>query len=267
VINIPGAGTTCSANENVPAGFSLADNTCLNVLLPQGGTASCTITNVATPGPGFGTFTINKIYVGRLGPDVSLSLTCDNGAVVSGAGTGSASPGFPAHFSVTNIAAAGTTCSANEVVPAGFSLTGNTCESVHLASGGHASCTFINTALGTPITFLPPSTPPTIQPPTLLFPPTLLLPPTVLFPGPRAFSSVIRGTGIPLFSQTLGARLTGPSLGQVAANRAEVSALPKTGNAGILEEAGQNTGFFGVVLVITSALLLVMNVQASRRTS
>ncbi len=130
-------GSTCSATETVPAGY-IATSNCTNVPISDGVPASCTITNTETTT----TFTVNKVYSpANPHPAVPVTITCTSGIVNTPAGT--AAPGSPLTTVVHKFNVSGTTCSATEVVPAGFTESDN-CSTVPISNGVPASCTFTN---------------------------------------------------------------------------------------------------------------------------
>ena len=78
------SGSTCTATETVPAGYTASSN-CTAVALTNGVAASCTITNTQTST----TFTVNKAY-SPSGPitSVPVSVTCSSGTPVAASGHG-----------------------------------------------------------------------------------------------------------------------------------------------------------------------------------
>jgi len=132
-----GTDPNCTASETgVPAGYTTG-NTC-SALLSVG---SCTIVNPETST----TFTVNKVYSpsGPVTP-VTVTVTCTSGTVTPPSGP--SSPSSPFVATVTHFNVSGTTCSAVEVVPAGYVATSN-CSSVPISHGVPASCTITNTLI------------------------------------------------------------------------------------------------------------------------
>jgi hypothetical protein len=133
-------GTTCSASETVPAGYIMT-STCTNVPISDSVPASCTITNTETTT----TLTVNKVYSpANPHPAVPITVTCTSGIVTTPAGN--AAPGSPFSTVVHKFNVAGTTCTALETVPAGYTESDD-CGSVSISNGVPASCTFINSFL------------------------------------------------------------------------------------------------------------------------
>ena len=126
------AGTTCTATETVPAGYTADQSSCVGV--PIGG--NCTIINTLNSN----TITVNKDFVPNSSAPVSVSLVCTSGTVTTT--PLNAAEGAPAVFTVTG-ATAGATCTATEVVPPGYTANQLACASVAL--GG--SCTLVNTQI------------------------------------------------------------------------------------------------------------------------
>lgn len=136
----PTAGTTCTATETVPAGYTADQSNCVDV--PIGG--SCTIVNTRNLNPGDATITVNKDFSPNSNAFVSVSLACTNGAAPL-LSTLNAAEGAPAVF-VLNNPAAGTTCTATESVPAGYAANQSGCVGVAL----NGSCTISNVLMTVP---------------------------------------------------------------------------------------------------------------------
>jgi hypothetical protein len=122
-------GTTCTATETVPAGYAADQTDCAVVALGD----SCTLTNTLLGNA----ITVNKDFIPDSPGSVSVDLVCTSGTV--DVTPLDASEAAPAVFTVTG-AAPGTTCSATEVVPDGYTADESACALVPL--GG--SCTIVN---------------------------------------------------------------------------------------------------------------------------
>jgi hypothetical protein len=137
-------GATCSASETtVPQGYIMTStcNPSGGIPITTGVPASCTITNTETST----TFTVNKVYSpANPHPPVPVTVTCTSGIVTTPSGT--AAPGSPFTTVVHKFNVTGTTCSATETVPAGYSESDN-CSNVPISNGAPASCTFTNSLL------------------------------------------------------------------------------------------------------------------------
>ncbi|MEO7200207.1 MAG: IPTL-CTERM sorting domain-containing protein, partial [Dokdonella sp.] len=131
VFTVTGAspGATCTATETVPGGYTAAQADCISVAL--GG--SCTITNTLDSN----TIVVNKDFIPDSTATVPVELTCSSGTVTTT--PLNASESSPAVFTVTS-ASPGTTCTATETVPNGYTAEQTDCASVAL--GG--SCTITN---------------------------------------------------------------------------------------------------------------------------
>jgi hypothetical protein len=137
-------GATCTASETtVPPGYIMSSN-CGSVAITHNVPASCTITNTETST----TFTVNKVYSpsGPLTP-VTVPVTCTSGIVTPP--SGSAAPGSPFVTTVHKFNVSGTTCSASETVPSGYTPSSN-CTNVPMTNGVPASCTITNNLVVTP---------------------------------------------------------------------------------------------------------------------
>jgi hypothetical protein len=136
----------------------------VTVELSPGGTVICTFTNRITA-----QFVVNKDFAPDSGAQVVVSLSCTSGSVVND--DTSASEADPANFTVMGFSL-GTTCTASEAVPAGYTPDESDCLNVDLTSDG--VCTIVNT-------FVPTVTPtPTPTPVTPVVLPTVVAPtPTV----------------------------------------------------------------------------------------
>ena len=123
---------TYNVTEEPVAGYATTKNTCVDVVVPNGGSASCTITNDDQPG----TLIVNKVVVnnngGKLGPE-AFSFSVNEGTAVA----------FEADGSNSLTVDAGT-YSVTEPAVAGYTMTGNDCVDVVVTNGGTASCTITN---------------------------------------------------------------------------------------------------------------------------
>ena len=131
-VNGADPGTTCTASETVPAGYTADQTDCANVAL--GG--SCTILNTLLP-LGAATITVNKDFTDNNTAAVSVGLTCTSGTVETT--PLNASESSPAVFTV-NGADLGTTCRALETVPQGYAADQTDCATIAL----NGSCTIVN---------------------------------------------------------------------------------------------------------------------------
>lgn len=131
-----GTNPMCTATETgVPAGYTI--NSC-SALLSVG---SCTIVNPETNT----TFTVNKAYSpGGPVTSVPVTVTCTSGTLTPP--SGSAAPGTPFVTTVKHFNLAGTTCTATETVPGGYTASSN-CTNVPISNGVPASCTITNTSI------------------------------------------------------------------------------------------------------------------------
>ena len=122
-------GTTCTATETVPLGYTANQANCVNV--PLGGT--CTITNTLNSN----TIVVHKDFIPNSVATVPVRLTCTSGTVT--ATPLNASESTAAVFTVTG-AAPGTTCTATETAPLGYTANQANCVNVPLGD----SCTITN---------------------------------------------------------------------------------------------------------------------------
>ena len=127
-------GTTCTATETVPPGYTADQSDCLNVDLVADG--ACTITNTLRSAQ----FAVNKDFIPDSGAGVTVSLNCSSGTVVTTPLP--ASETAAAVFSVEGFLE-GVTCTATEVVPAGYIPDQSDCLNVDLVQDG--VCTITNT--------------------------------------------------------------------------------------------------------------------------
>lgn len=126
------AGAVCTATEVVPVGYIADESDCADVSLGD----SCTVTN--TLALVAGTITVNKDFSPDSADSVTVSLVCTSGTVV--ATPLDASEAVPAVFNLVD-ALPGVTCTATELVPAGYVADESDCLSVAL----NGSCTITNT--------------------------------------------------------------------------------------------------------------------------
>jgi hypothetical protein len=122
-------GATCTATETVPAGYAADQTDCAAVPLDGG----CTLVNTLLGNA----ITVNKDFLPNSPASVSVDLVCSSGTV--DITPLDASESAPAVFTVSG-ASVGTTCTATETVPAGYTADETSCQSVSL--GG--SCTILN---------------------------------------------------------------------------------------------------------------------------
>lgn len=109
--------------------------------LDPGETVSCTFTDRTTA-----QFLVNKDFVPNDPSNVTIALGCTSGTVAND--DTSASESDPANFTVTGFGP-GSTCTASETVPSGYTANQTNCQNVAITAGGTASCTIINEQAGT----------------------------------------------------------------------------------------------------------------------
>ena len=136
-------GTTCTATETVPPGYTANQSNCADVPL----NGSCTIINTLANTT---TITVFKDFSPNSPAPVSVALTCSGGGVPA-ASPLNASEGSPAVFTVTGNGP----CTATETVPPGYNADQTDCVDVPL----NGTCTIFNTLADNAITvykdFLP----------------------------------------------------------------------------------------------------------------
>jgi len=123
----------CTATEVVPDGYIGDQSDCAGVALVSDG--ECTINNMVRSDQ----FVVQKTYDDGSTVPVSVSLTCSDGDVT--VSPLDAAPGAPAVFEVTGYEG-DPTCTATEVVPAGYDADQTDCVSVALLADG--TCTIAN---------------------------------------------------------------------------------------------------------------------------
>jgi hypothetical protein len=139
VVDFP-AGTSCTVTETVPAGYSesYAAGCTIDPIVSTGGTYLCEITNTQLPVQ----FVVNKSFTDGNDADVTIDLVCGAGTVTADDPTASGSD--PAEFTISDLPAAGTTCTATETLPAGYSQESSTCTDIAVTVGTTPSCEFVN---------------------------------------------------------------------------------------------------------------------------
>jgi len=123
----------CTATEVVPDGYIGDESDCANVALVSDG--ECTINNLVRSDQ----FVVQKTYDDGNTDPVSVSLVCSDGDVT--VSPLDAAPGAPAVFDVTGYVG-DPTCTATEVVPAGYDGNETDCLNVPLLADG--TCTIAN---------------------------------------------------------------------------------------------------------------------------
>ena len=135
---------TYSVTENPASGYSTTYNNCSNVIVPNGGTATCTITNDDIAPSLSLVKVVNNPYGGTEKPS-AWTLTATGPSTISGAGGVSSDSTFQAG-----------TYSLSESGPSGYSASSWSCilnngspvtgSSIKLTNGDTATCTITNTA-------------------------------------------------------------------------------------------------------------------------
>jgi hypothetical protein len=150
------APSTCTVVEDgPPAGWALTALVCSDpdsgtttspgtrtatIDLDPGETVTCTFTNRTTA-----QFIVNKDFQPDNGGTVTITLVCTSGTVANDDPT--ASEADPANFTVTGFSP-GTTCTATETPPGGYTANETNCQNVPITAGGTASCTILNQLAG-----------------------------------------------------------------------------------------------------------------------
>ncbi len=134
-------GTTCTATEAVPPGYTANQAGCANIAITPGGNHTCTIINTLNQAM----FTVYKDVV----PDnpsiiVVITVTCSSGTVSPP--NANASEGSPAVFTITGFTTPAT-CTATESAPPGYNGNEAGCANVAIMPAGSHNCTITNTAI------------------------------------------------------------------------------------------------------------------------
>ena len=135
VFGISGAsnGTTCTATETVPSGYTANQTDCQDGDPLNG---SCTIVNNKVVSSH--SFTVYKDFSDNNSSSVSVSLNCSSGSVTNN--PQNASEASPAVFNISG-ASNGATCTATETVPSGYTANQTDCQDGDPLNG---SCTIVN---------------------------------------------------------------------------------------------------------------------------
>ena len=128
-------GTTCTATEVVPNGYTANQTGCATIAITPGGNHSCTIINTLNQAM----FTVNKDF----DPNnnvivVVITVTCTSGSVAPP--SANASESSPAVFTITGFTT-GATCTATETAPPGYNGNQAGCANVAMMPGGSHNCT------------------------------------------------------------------------------------------------------------------------------
>ena len=140
IFTVTGAapGATCTAIEEIPAGYSANQTDCVDVEM----NGECTIVNTLIQAE---SITVNKDFSDNNSDPVLVELTCTSGTIETTPLT--AAEGSPAIFLVTG-ADPGASCMATEEVPVGYTEDQSDCVAVPM--GGE--CTIVNTRIPEQIT-------------------------------------------------------------------------------------------------------------------
>ncbi len=123
---------TYNITEPAVAGYTTTYNNCSNVIIPNGGTQTCTITNNDQPA----TLTVIKVVINN---DGGTKTFTDFSFVVNG--------GAPIAFEAdgqNDLSVPAGTYSVTEPSVAGYTTTYNNCTEVVIPNGGSATCTITN---------------------------------------------------------------------------------------------------------------------------
>jgi uncharacterized repeat protein (TIGR01451 family) len=145
---VPSGGTDCTATEATPGGYTPDQSNCAIVNLMPGANVNCTITN-APLAASSATLTVHKDFTDTNASNVTMAVTCTGGATPAFSPLSAHdNPDTPAVFTINNVPVAGTSCTATETTPAGYTQSATTCTSVVLTAGGAGSCTITNAPTG-----------------------------------------------------------------------------------------------------------------------
>ncbi|MES3006023.1 MAG: hypothetical protein V4664_03700 [Patescibacteria group bacterium] len=128
-----------SVTEPAAAGYETTYNNCTNLVIPNGGTATCTITNNDIPGH----LIVHKVTNPSSNTTTVFSITANGGTVV-----GSSTRPIVGGGSVDYTVYAGT-YNVSEAALAGWAEDVSNCQNVVIALGETKECTVTNTKLGT----------------------------------------------------------------------------------------------------------------------
>jgi outer membrane biosynthesis protein TonB len=132
------AGTTCTATETVPTGYT-GSGTPAGTCSASVSAAGCTITNTLNTSP----FVVHKVFSDNSDASVAVAVSC-GAATVAGSPT-TMSQATAATVTVSHYAdASATTCTATETVPSGYTADGDPAGSCS-ATLAVGTCTITNT--------------------------------------------------------------------------------------------------------------------------
>ncbi len=138
---------TYSASEAILAGWDETANTCTGVVINNGETKECTITNTKK-----GHLIVDKVTL-PAGATTSFTILAAGNGTITGGGAGSVTDAANKEYEVTP-----GTYGVTETVPAGWDQTSNTCTDVAIAAGETKTCTITNTKRAT-VTIVKDATP------------------------------------------------------------------------------------------------------------
>lgn len=128
---------TYAVTETVPAGWDQTGNTCAGLVVANGQTKECTITNTQR-----GHLIVDKV-TDPAGDATSFAITASGDGAITGNVVASVTDATNKDYEVTP-----GTYSVSETVPAGWVQTTNTCTGVTVAAGETKTCVITNTKLG-----------------------------------------------------------------------------------------------------------------------
>lgn len=133
---------TYSVVEVADTNYTTTYENCTDVVIPNGGTATCTITNNdKAPAPTTGTLVVDKVTVPS-GDTTEFTITASGSGAITGGGSGKVTDATHKSYEV-----APGTYSVAETALAGWQVVSNTCTDVVVAAGETKMCVITNAKL------------------------------------------------------------------------------------------------------------------------
>ena len=129
---------TFSIAETFPAGWDLTGDTCQNLVVSAGDTVNCQLTNTQR-----GHLVVTKVTDPAIDNTTQFQVTASGSGTISGAASRPLTGGASTDYEVTP-----GTFSIAETFPAGWDLTGDTCQNLVVSAGDTVNCQLTNTKRG-----------------------------------------------------------------------------------------------------------------------
>src|SRR3989344_3556543 len=141
--DLPVVAGTYTITEPSVDGYSASLDNCTNIVIANGGSATCTITNNDVVAPTTGHLIVNKVTQ-PAADTTTFAINASGSGAITGGGAGEVTDATDKNYEV-----APGTYSVTETVPTGWTQVSNTCTSIVVDAGETENCTITNAKLPT----------------------------------------------------------------------------------------------------------------------